>query len=256
MSDGPVKVLFGKGRQLLELRLAQPKANILDAAMIQALDSALEEYTAEAGLKAVLLSAEGPHFSFGASVKEHLPEHCAAMLESFHKLVLRMFDYPVPILAAVHGQCLGGGLEIVSAAHLVFAGPDMKMGQPEIKLGVFAPAASCLLPIRIGQARAEDLLLSGRSIDAEEAYRVGLVTSIDDDPVDAAIAWFDEHLAPLSASSLRHATLAARGGVRAQLQQRLAEVESQYLDELMQTNDAVEGLNAFIAGRPPVWEHS
>ena len=255
MTDGPLKVSLERGGQLLELRLARPKANIIDATMIQALDAALEEHVASAGLKAILLSAKGPHFSFGASVEEHLPDQCAAMLESFHKLIIRMVDSPVPILVAVHGQCLGGGLEVATAGHLIFASPDAKMGQPEIKLGVFAPAASCLLPIRIGQARAEDLLLSGRSIDAEEAYRFGLVNNIDDDPAAAALAWFDEHLAPLSAESLRYATAAVRGGVCAQVHQRLAEVESLYLDKLMKTNDAVEGLNAFITGRPPVWEN-
>ncbi len=255
MTDTPLKVSLERDGQLLELRLARPKANIIDATMIAAIDNALEEHKDNARLKAVLLGAEGPHFSFGASVEEHLPGQCAAMLESFHKLILRMVDSPVPILVAVHGQCLGGGLEVASAGHLIFAGPDAKMGQPEIKLGVFAPAASCLLPIRIGQARAEDLLLSGRSIDAEEAHRFGLVNSIDDDPRAAAIAWFDEHLASLSADSLRHATTAARGGVRAQMHQRLAEVESLYLDKLMKTNDAVEGLNAFMEGRAPVWEN-
>ena len=255
MTDTPLKVSLERDGQLLELRLARPKANIIDATMIQALDDAFDEHAGSASLKAILISAEGPHFSFGASVEEHLPDQCAAMLESFHKLILRMVDSPVPILVAVHGQCLGGGLEVASAGHLIFAGPDAKMGQPEIKLGVFAPAASCLLPIRIGQARAEDLLLSGRSIDAKEAYLFGLVNSIDDDPRAAAIAWFDEHLAPLSAESLRYATAAVRGGVRAQMHQRLAEVESLYLDKLMKTNDAAEGLNAFITGRPPVWEN-
>jgi len=255
MTDTPLKVSLERDGQLLELRLARPKANIIDATMIAAIDNALEEHAGDNSLKAILLSAEGPHFSFGASVEEHLPDQCAAMLESFHKLILRMVDSPAPILVAVHGQCLGGGLEVASAGHLIFAGPDAKMGQPEIKLGVFAPAASCLLPIRIGQARAEDLLLSGRSIDAEEAYRFGLVNSIDDDPKAAAIAWFDEHLAPLSADSLRYATAAARGGVRGLVHQRLAEVESLYLDKLMKTNDAVEGLNAFMEGRAPVWEN-
>ena len=128
MTDGPLKVSLERGGQLLELRLARPKANIIDATMIQALDAALEEHVASAGLKAILLSAKGPHFSFGASVEEHLPDQCAAMLESFHKLIIRMVDSPVPILVAVHGQCLGGGLEVATAGHLIFASPDSKMG--------------------------------------------------------------------------------------------------------------------------------
>ena len=158
-------------------------------------------------------------------------------------------------MVAVRGQCLGGALEVAAAGHLIFAAPDANLGQPEIKLGVFAPAASCLLPMRIGQVRAEDLLLSGRTISADEAYRLGLVTSVVDDPEAAALAYFDEHLAPLSASSLRHALAAVRGGVQEEVRMRLGEVEALYLDKLMNTGDAVEGLTAFIERRPPVWEN-
>jgi len=255
MTDSPLKVSLESNGQLLELKLNRPKANIIDAEMISALDRALSEHLGNAGLKAVLLSAEGPHFSFGASVEEHLPGRCADMLKSLHGLILRIFQSSVPVMVAVRGQCLGGGLEVAAAGHLIFAAPDAKFGQPEIKLGVFAPAASCLLPIRIGQARAEDLLLSGRTIDAEEAHRFGLINTIEDDPEAAARAWFDEHLAPSSASSLGVAVAAARGEMYAQVQRRLGEVESLYLDKLMKTADAVEGLTAFVDRRPPEWEN-
>lgn len=254
MTDNPLKVSFEYDRQLLKLRLARPKANIIDAEMISALDHALSENLDNAGLKAVLLSAEGPHFSFGASVEEHLPDQCADMLKTLHQLILRIVDSPVPVLVAVRGQCLGGALEVAAAGHLIFGAPDAKFGQPEIKLGVFAPAASCLLPIRIGLARAEDLLLSGRTIDAGEAHRFGLINAIDDDPEAAALAYFEEHLAPLSASSLSLAVAAVRGGIQADVKQRLAEVETLFLEKLMKTGDAVEGLTAFIAKRPPEWE--
>ncbi len=255
MSDTPLRVSLEHHGQLLHLQLNRPKANIFDAQMIGALQSALTEHLGNTGLKAVLISARGPHFSFGASVEEHLPEQCGDMLRSLHQLIRCLVGSPVPILVAVRGQCLGGALEIAAAGHLIFAAPDAKMGQPEIKLGVFAPAASCLLPIRIGQARAEDLLLSGRTIDAEEAYRFGLITSIDDDPETATLNYFEQHLAPLSASSLRLAVAAVRGGIQSEVHRRLAEVESLYLEKLMKTKDAVVGLTAFIAREPPVWEH-
>ena len=105
--------------------------------------------------------AEGPHFSFGASVAEHVAERCAAMLAGLHALLLSMLEWPVPILVAVKGQCLGGGLELAMGGSLIFAAADAELGQPEIQLGVFAPAASVLLPPRIGRATAEDLLISG-----------------------------------------------------------------------------------------------
>jgi len=242
--------------RVLHLRLARPKANIVDATMIAALDAALTEAAGDPALAAVILDAEGPHFSFGASVEEHLPASCAAMLGQLHALVRRMLDYPVPILVGVRGQCLGGGLEVAMAGGLIFAAPDAQFGQPEIRIGVFAPAASCLLPARIGQAAAEDLLWSGRSIGAEEARALGLVTRVADDPAAAAADWAATHLLPKSASSLRQAVRAVRAGYAATVTSRLAEVERQYLDDLMSTRDALEGLDAFLARREAKWEHA
>jgi cyclohexa-1,5-dienecarbonyl-CoA hydratase len=258
LNVGPLKVWTERDGALLRLRLARPKANIVDAAMIAALQAAFDDTGHRAGAVhhcAVLLDAEGPHFSFGASVEEHLAERCAAMLASLHALLLAMLEWPVPILVAVKGQCLGGGLELAMGGSLIFAAGDAKLGQPEIQLGVFAPAASCLLPPRIGQAAAEDLLFSGRSIGADEALKLGLVTSVSADPEVAALAYFDQHLAGKSASSLACAVAAARGGYLPEVRRRINEVERLYLDRLMQTRDANEGLAAFIAKRPPKWEH-
>ena len=115
-------------------------------------------------------------------------------------------------------------------------------------------AASCLLPERIGQAQAEDLLFSGRSIDAEEALRIGLVTAVDVDPEEAVLDYFDQHLAPVSASTLRFAVRAARAEVAQRISAKIAAVEKMYVEELMSTHDAVEGLTAFIAKRPAEWQ--
>jgi len=255
MSESPLKVWLDRNGTLLRLRLARPKANIVDAAMIAALDAALAEYSGAQNLRAVLLDHEGPHFSFGASVEEHLPGSCTEMLQSLHALVRSMLNFPLPLLVAIKGQCLGGGLEVAAAGSMLFAAPDAKLGQPEIKLAVFAPAASCLLPERIGQARAEDLLLSGRSMGAEEALKTGLVDSVSDDPEAAALAWFDQYLAPSSASTLRFAVIAARDEYRQRVIAKLARVEALYLEQLMATNDAVEGLTAFLEKRPAKWEN-
>ncbi|GAB4477052.1 MAG: enoyl-CoA hydratase-related protein [Burkholderiaceae bacterium] len=240
---------------LLRLRLARPRANIIDAAMIAALDGALLAHRANHKLRGVLLDAEGPNFSFGASVEEHLPAQCAQMLASLHALIVAMIEFPAPILVAVRGQCLGGGLEVAAAGSLIFASPDAQFGQPEMKLGVFAPAASVLLPYRVNRPMAEDLLFSGRSIGAEEARAVGLVHTVFADPETAALTYFDEHLAGKSASSLACALAAARGPMIREVRQRLAEVERLYLDRLMATRDANEGLTAFLAKRRPQWEH-
>jgi len=180
MTDSPLNAWLERDEQILRLQLARPKANIIDAEMIDALSSALHEHSGDERLLAVILDAEGPHFSFGASVEEHLPEQCAGMLRKINSLVMQIIRYPVPVIAAVQGQCLGGGLEVVCAASPIFATPDAQLGQPEISLAVIAPAASCLLPERVGQAQAEMLLLSGESIDALGARKIGLVDEISD----------------------------------------------------------------------------
>jgi cyclohexa-1,5-dienecarbonyl-CoA hydratase len=223
--------------------------------MIAALHAALDAHRASPGLRGVLLGAEGPHFSFGASVEEHLAERCAGMLASLHALVIAMAEFPLPILVAVRGQCLGGGLEVALAGGPIFATPAAQFGQPEIKLGVFAPAASCLLPWRVSPVAAEDLLWSGRSVSGTEAHRLGLVQALADDPEAAALAYFDEHLAPRSAAALACAVTAVRAARLRELRERLAEVERLYLDRLMNTRDANEGLAAFLARRNPAWEH-
>jgi cyclohexa-1,5-dienecarbonyl-CoA hydratase len=251
----PLKVWLEQEGRLLRLRLARPKANLIDAQMIAALDDALTVHLGQPSLSAVLIDAEGPHFSFGASVEEHMPGLCAEMLRGLHGLILRLIESPVPVLVAVRGQCLGGGLELALAGHLVFVAPDAVLGQPELKLGVFAPAASCLLPECVGPGRALDLLLSGRSIGGAEAALLGMVHEAADDPERAAFAYFDAHLKPKSASSLRHAVRAARHDYAARVKVKLAAVERLYLDELMTTADALEGLQAFIGKRTAQWQH-
>lgn len=251
----PLKVWLERDAALLRLRLARPKANIVDATMIAALQSALDQYRRSPGLRGVLLDAEGPHFSFGASVEEHLADRCAAMLASLHGLILAMVEFPLPILVAVRGQCLGGGLEVALAGGPIFAHAESQFGQPEIKLGVFAPAASCLLGWRINQSAAEDLLWSGRSIDGSTALALGLAQALADDPEAAALAWFDEHLAPRSSAALACAVAAVRAPRARELRERLAEVERLYLERLMKTRDANEGLAAFLERRTPAWEH-
>ena len=253
--DSPLRVALERDGALLRLTLARPKANIVDAQMLGALSAALSENRSRRGLRAVLLDADGPHFSFGASVEEHLRERCAQMLSTLHALVAAMVEYPAPILVAVRGQCLGGGLEVALAGGPIFAAPDAQFGQPEMKLGVFAPAASVLLPYRMNQPAAEDLLFSGRSIGAAEAHAIGLVQHLADDPEAAALAYFDSHLAGKSAASLSHALGAARGAMLRDVRNRLAEVETLYLERLMKTRDANEGLVAFLAKRKPAWEH-
>ena len=230
------------------------KGNVLDAAVMDALADLFRNAAAAPHLKAICLEGQGPHFSFGASVAEHLPPQVTEMLARFHGALTAMLDSAVPVLAAVRGQCLGGGLELVSLCHRVFAAHDARLGQPEIVLGVFAPIASLVLADRVGRGAAEGLCLSGHSATADEALAMRLVDEVvDGDPAEAAIAWARTYLVPKSASSLRYVVRASRSGLRARLAAELPAIERLYLDGLMSTADAIEGLSAFVERRPAVW---
>lgn len=254
--DAPVVLEKLEAGAIWRVKLATPKANILDKAKTEHLTRIFGEARTDRGLKAVILEAEGPHFSFGASVEEHLPGQVRAMLRGFHGLFATMLDSAVVTLAAVRGQCLGGGLELAAFSHRLFVAPDARLGQPEIVLGVFAPVASVALAERVGRSRAEDLCLSGRSIGAEEAVSIGLADEIADDPGAAALTYAREYLLPRSASSLRMAVRAVRSDYAERFRDALAETERLYLEELMATDDAVEGLNAFLEKREPKWNNA
>jgi cyclohexa-1,5-dienecarbonyl-CoA hydratase len=252
-SASPVRVETAERGTVLRVRLAAGKGNVLDSAAAAALSDAFEQAARAPALKMILLEAEGPHFSFGASVVEHLPDRAPGMLRGLHALLAAIVECPVLVAAAVRGQCLGGGLEVVSLAQRIFAAPDARLGQPEIVLGVFAPAASVGLASRVGRARAEDLCLTGRIVPADEAHAIGLVDEIAADPEEAALAWARTHLLPRSASSLRFAVRAARIPYARRYLADLDEAERLYVGGLRRTHDGVEGLNAFLEKRAPVW---
>jgi cyclohexa-1,5-dienecarbonyl-CoA hydratase len=241
---------------LLRLTLSRPKGNIIDREMVQALRAEVAAVKSWPPVRTILIHGAGKHFSFGASVEEHQPTVVSDMLPEFHALFRELLDCGRVLLAAVSGQCLGGGLELAAFCQRVFASPGSTLGQPEIKLGVIAPVASVILPMRIGQARAEDLLLTGRSLDAQEALAFGLIDELVPDPVEAARAWHREHIQPLSAAALGYAVGAARTRLRRALRDDLADVERHYLSDLMSTHDAPEGILSFLEKREPLWTHN
>jgi len=255
IETGPLAVECLEGGGYWDVELCNSKGNVLDSALIDSLIGVFEEATSAPEVKAVCLRGRGKDFSFGASVREHLPDSVGGMLPRFHRLFRAMDTSSVPTLAVVRGQCLGGGLELASFCHRVFAAPDAKLGQPEIVLGVFAPVASLMLPERIGRANAEDLCLTGRIIGASEAAEMGLVDVVAEKPEEAALEYARKYLLPRSASSLRHAVRALRLPVSRRLEEELARLEGLYLEELMGTEDAVEGIQAFLEKRPPEWRN-
>ncbi|MFZ4576753.1 MAG: enoyl-CoA hydratase/isomerase family protein [Myxococcota bacterium] len=255
MPDARIRVepiLDGGG---LRIVLNAPKANVLDAAMMAELHAVLDDCKSMPELKLLVFTGEGPHFSFGASVEEHVGERARAMLASFHGLFLKLLDLSLPTAAVVRGRCLGGGMELATFCSRVFCSPDAVFAQPEIQLGVLPPVASLVLPARCGQAVADEMILTGRNVGAEEALRLGLVDVVADDPAAATEGWASTHLAAKSASSLRLAQRASRWQLEQTLRQGLPALEAFYLDTLMATHDANEGLAAFLAKRPVLWRN-
>jgi cyclohexa-1,5-dienecarbonyl-CoA hydratase len=245
--------LLDDGR-ILRLILDAGKGNVIGSAVIGDLRRILESVAKARSVRAVVIDHAGGHFSFGASVDEHVPGEVEKMLPAFHALARELLALGVPLVSAVRGMCLGGGLEVAILADRIVASPTAKFGQPEMALGVFAPIGSALLPRRIGSFAAADLLLSGRVIGVEEAKGFGLVAEIADDPTEAALGWIREHLLPKSASSLRFASHAARRPWLEGFQADLEHLEALYLEELMATPDAREGITAFIEKRKAKWE--
>ena len=252
-SEGPVRVEILAEGAIWRVRFGGTQGNILDRQVIQALEAAFRRAAEAPHLKAICLEGEGRHFSFGASVQEHLPGQVAEMLQGFRNALLALFDSSVISVATVRGSCLGGGLELACCCNRIIASPDAKLGQPEIALGVFAPVASVLLTERVGRPTAEELCLSGRVLNAGEALELGLIDRVAPDPSAVAVDWISESFQARSASSLRFANRALRARLRRRFDADLAEVERIYLDGLMRTRDATEGLQAFLDKRPPVW---
>jgi cyclohexa-1,5-dienecarbonyl-CoA hydratase len=239
--------------QVLHLLLDAPRANVLDEQMIVELTHALDSNAGDERLKAIVFEGAGANFCFGASVAEHTRERAPAMLCTLDTLFLRLATLAVPTVAVVRGACLGGGFELAAWCSFLFASPDASFGLPEIKLGVFPPLGSLILPWRLGGGRGLDLCVTGRTVDAHEALDWGLVREVVEDPAQAAARFVAENLLPRSASSLRFVERAARQGLVHALDAALPGIERLYLDELMQTPDANEGIAAFLEKRPPRW---
>ncbi|HWR83958.1 MAG TPA: enoyl-CoA hydratase-related protein [Candidatus Deferrimicrobium sp.] len=255
---GKIVIDYQHDRQVVRLTLNAPKANVLDSEMMGELQTALDSLRDEPQVKLIQFTGAGSHFSFGASVSEHVRQQASEMLRQFHGIFRSVVHLAIPTAALVSGQCLGGGLELALMCNFLFVDQSAQLGQPEIKLAVFAPPASLILPLKVGQARADDLLLTGRSIKADEAVTIGLAAQMfatRESLLDGVDRWVREHILPKSASSLRIAVRAARHAFNDALLDRLKQLEQLYLDELMTTHDANEGIASFLERRDPVWKN-
>lgn len=233
--------------------LNRPPLNILDIAMMRALDAELKRAIPNCDF--LVFQGEGPKgFSAGADVADHVPKRVGKMLASFHAVFRRLAKSDCLSIAVVHGVCLGGGMELATFCDFVIAGESAQFGQPEIKLGCFPPVAMVTFPLLIGMRAATDLILTGRTISAAEAQRLGLVTHVvpDADLRRAAEGLLAE-LHALSPAVLRltRRTLWHLHGE--EFDKRLADIERIYLSKLIKGRDAQEGIRAFMEKRTPLW---
>jgi cyclohexa-1,5-dienecarbonyl-CoA hydratase len=254
-----IVVNYSHDNSVCRVILNDGKGNVLDKVMMADLLSLLDEIKGNNDIKLMTFEGEGQHFSFGASIEEHTKERAPGMLGAFHQIFYKIIDLSIPTLAKISGQCLGGGMELALICNVLIADKTAKLGQPEIILGVFPPPASIMLPLKIGYARAEELLITGRTINAGEGVKIGLINEVYEDKqtMDAALReWIDRYIVPKSASSLRFGVKATRKTFNQILQEKLPELENEYLEELMNTEDANEGIQSFIEKRKPVWKNS
>jgi cyclohexa-1,5-dienecarbonyl-CoA hydratase len=251
----PVSVAFDQAQSRAAFTLYHPKGNIITADMVGALRWALESVAENPHLKLITIEGSGADFSFGASIPEHAPGEIDRVLPEMHALIYELLDARAPTAAIVRGRCFGGGFELALACDFIFAAETATFALPEIALGVFPPAASVLLPLRVGAAMAARAVLTGEVRTAAAWQDAGLVhaTAPAEDLSTLVDEWFASSLAPRSAAALRHAAAAVRATLTARVRETLPQLERLYLDELMRTHDAAEGIEAFMAKRAPRW---
>jgi cyclohexa-1,5-dienecarbonyl-CoA hydratase len=239
------------------ITLAHPPVNVIDFAMIDEIVEGLTTVRYQQRLCAVVFQAEGRVFSAGVDVGSHLPDTVNRMIGSFHGVFEQLDDMAVPTVALVRGACLGGACELVGYLDIVLATEHASFGLPEIKLGVFPPVAAALFPQRFGYHDAMSLLLTGESVDAAAAARMGLVSKVvADENADGELDNVLDGLRDKSATALRMVKTAALRGRRATFRELVAPAEDVYLHQLMATRDSVEGLQAFLEKRRPTWQHA
>jgi len=242
----------GIGRLVLD----HPPLNILTRAELAAMRRELAMLADDQSLRVLVLSARGKHFSAGADVGEHVPPQHLTLIPEFLDTIGELEAFPVPVIAAVRGKCLGGGFELVQPVDIIVAGEGASFGQPEIVLGVFPPAAVVLLPGRVPAGVAAQLIYSGDPISAAAAERCGLVARLaPDDAVEQVADELARRIARHSAAALRAAKRAVRGPGADARRAALRHAGDAYLHDLMDTHDAVEGLRAFVDKRQPAWSN-
>jgi cyclohexa-1,5-dienecarbonyl-CoA hydratase len=239
---------------IAQLTLANPPLNVIDIPMMNELATTIAGIESQPAISTVMLSGAGKSFSAGVDVAAHTPDKIQGMLQSFHRVIRAVLNIKKITVAAVHGSCLGGAAELAMMCDIVMTSDSATWGFPEIKLGCFPPVAAAALSALIGQKRAADLILTGRSFSGTEAAEIGLATiAAPDEQFDSAVKEKLALLSRLSPSALAVTKKAIYAWDAAHFDKGLTRAESIYLAELMQSEDAQEGIRAFLEKRPPKW---
>jgi cyclohexa-1,5-dienecarbonyl-CoA hydratase len=228
--------------------------NVIDIPMMEELAQALSEIESRAELSTVVFSGKGEAFSAGVDVEAHTPDKVEGMMANFHAVIRALVATKKVTVAAVHGHCLGGGAELAMVCDMVYTTESAEWGFPEIKLGCYPPVACTALASLVGQKRASELILTGRSISGKKAAEIGLANhAVPEEKLAVAVDECLEHLLSFSPASLAVTKKAVYGWDSMHFDKGLARAEKIYLEELMKTADAQEGIRAFTEKRKPRW---
>jgi cyclohexa-1,5-dienecarbonyl-CoA hydratase len=234
--------------------LRRPALNVIDISMMEELSRVLAEIELQASTSVIVLSGEGKAFSAGVDVAAHTPDKVEEMLGKFHAVIRTLVATKKVTVASVHGACLGGGAELAMVCDLVHTADNAQWGFPEIKLGCYPPVACTALAALVGQKRAADLILTGRTISGREAAEIGLATSAwPEGELDDEVEQTVDRLVQLSPAALAIAKKASYAWDSMHFDKGLARAEKVYFEDLMKTADAAEGVRAFMEKRPPKW---
>lgn len=238
------------------ITLARPKHNVLDIEMMTELNAELDFLGVDPELKCAVILGEGPSWCAGVEVADHKPETVSEMIAVFNGIFERIDKIEVPVIAGVHGACLGGGMEVAIACDVIVAAKSASFGQPEIKLGFFPPYAAIRLPQLIGAAKAVEVCTTGRRYSAEEAWQMGFVShAVDDDKLTGTLDQLIGEIRTSSPLIVRLNKRAVKKHLGLNFQEALDGVSDLFLNELMKTEDTLEGIRSFEEKRRPQWKN-